>query len=100
MQQLLQKQLILLACWMNTTRAWYLRPALWLSIALIILLVAGFKYWQTKGGKCYAAAIQAQEVARGDLTLTRDGKMAQLSPRSINISELSGTVRKVNVDDK
>ena len=82
-----------------TKRAWYLRPALWLSILLIILLVAGFKYWQSKKAANALPRYTTQEVARGNLTLTVTANGTIQPTRSINIgSELSGTVRKVNVD--
>lgn len=79
--------------------AWYRRPALRLSVALMIMLVAGFKYWQLKRTENALPRYTTQEVARGNLTLTVTANGTIQPTRAINIgSELSGTVRKVNVD--
>jgi HlyD family secretion protein len=82
-----------------TQRAWYTRPTIWVSLVLIISLVAGIKYWLSKRAENALPRYTTQEVTRGNLTLTVTANGTIQPTRSINIgSELSGTVRKVNVD--
>ena len=79
--------------------AWYRRPVLWVAVALLIMLVAGFWYWQAQRAAKALPSYTTQEAARGDLTLTVTANGTIQPTRSVNIgSELSGTVRKVNVD--
>ena len=82
-----------------TQRAWYTRPTIWVSLVLIISLAAGIKYWLSKRAENALPRYTTQEVTRGNLTLTVTANGTIQPTRSINIgSELSGTVRKVNVD--
>ena len=79
--------------------AWYRRSTFWVGLALLIMLVSGFLYWQAKRAAQALPSYTTQEVARGNLTLTVTANGTIQPTRSINIgSELSGTVRKVNVD--
>lgn len=58
-----------------------------------------FLYWQGKRAAEALPKYTTQEVSRGNLTLTVTANGTIQPTRSINIgSELSGTVRKVNVD--
>lgn len=79
--------------------SWYRRPVFWLALILIIILIAGYWFWQAKRATQALPSYTTQEVTRGDLTLTVTANGTIQPTRSINIgSELSGTVRKVNVD--
>jgi len=80
-------------------RAWYLRPALWSGVALLVLLVAGAAWWQARQSAGAAPSYTTQPVARGDLTLSVTANGTLQPTRTISIgSELSGTVTKVHVD--
>src|SRR5665213_79840 len=80
-------------------RAWYRRPALWAGLLLLALAGAGYWYWQARRSASTALSYTTQTVERGDLILTVTANGTLQPTRSINIgSELSGTVRKVNVD--
>jgi HlyD family secretion protein len=82
-----------------TLRAWYRRPALWAGALLLALVVAGLWYWQASRTASAAPSYVTQTVGRGNLTLTVTANGTLQPTRSISIgSELSGTVRKVNVD--
>jgi HlyD family secretion protein len=80
-------------------RAWYRRP-LWWAIALTVALAAaGLWWWLAARADNNAPSYVTQPVTRGNLTLlvTANGTLQPI--RSISIgSELSGTVRDVNVD--
>ncbi len=79
--------------------AWYRRPAWWVGIALALSLAAGLAYWQARRTASAAPQYTTQAVVRGDLTFTVTANGTLQPTRSINIgSELSGTVRRVNVD--
>jgi HlyD family secretion protein len=78
---------------------WYRRPALWLGMLLLVLTAGGLWYWQSSRAANAAPSYITQTVARGDLTLTVTANGTLQPTRSISIgSELSGAVRKVNVD--
>ncbi|MET0682110.1 MAG: efflux RND transporter periplasmic adaptor subunit [Casimicrobiaceae bacterium] len=80
-------------------RAWYLRPVLWASVALLALAGAGVWYWQVQQKASAAPSYTTEPVRRGNLTLTVTANGTLQPTRSIAIgSELSGTVLKVNVD--
>ena len=81
------------------SRAWYRRPTLWAGVLLLALVVAGLWYWQAGRAASAAPSYITQTVGRGNLTLTVTANGTLQPTRSISIgSELSGTVRKVNVD--
>ena len=82
-----------------TTRAWYRRPAVWVIAGLVLALAAGVWYWQARRTANAAPSYNTQPVGRGNLTLTVTANGTLQPTRAINIgSELSGTVRQVNVD--
>jgi HlyD family secretion protein len=82
-----------------TKIAWYRRPTFWVGLALLVMIITGFLYWQAKRAAQALPSYTTQEVTRGNLTLTVTANGTIQPTRSINIgSELSGTVRKVNVD--
>ena len=82
-----------------TLRAWYRRPMLWAGVLVLALVVAGLWYWQAGRAASAAPSYITQTVGRGNLTLTVTANGTLQPTRSISIgSELSGTVRKVNVD--
>jgi len=79
--------------------AWHRRSTLWIGLTLLMMMAAGFLYWQAKRAAEALPKYTTQEVSRGNLTLTVTANGTIQPTRSINIgSELSGTVRKVNVD--
>jgi HlyD family secretion protein len=81
------------------THAWYRRPVLWASAALVVLAAAGLWYWQARQTLNAGPSYTTQPVMRGNLTLTVTANGTLQPTRAINIgSELSGTVLKVNVD--
>ncbi len=78
---------------------WYRRPALWSGLLVLVLAVAGWWYWQGRATAAAAPSYTTQTVTRGNLTLTVTANGTLQPTRAINIgSELSGTVRNVNVD--
>lgn len=80
-------------------RAWYRRPTIWGSIAIVLAVAAGLWYWQWRNAANAAPTYTTQAVSRGNLTLTVAANGTIQPTRSISIgSELSGTVLKVNVD--
>ncbi len=82
-----------------TKVAWYRRSTFWVGLALLVMMIAGFLYWQAKRAAQALPSYTTQEVTRGNLTLSVTANGTIQPTRSINIgSELSGTVRKVNVD--
>ena len=82
-----------------TARAWYMRPVVWASAALVLLVLGGGWWWSARQAALAAPSYNTQAVARGDLTLTVIANGTLQPTRSISIgSELSGTVLQVNVD--
>ena len=82
-----------------SVRAWYLRPALWGTALLLLLVGAGGWYWQARQIASAAPSYITQTVAPGDLTVTVSASGTTTPTRAISIgSELSGTVLKVNAD--
>jgi HlyD family secretion protein len=80
-------------------RAWWRRWPAWLALAALIAAGAGAYGWQQHRINSAAPRYTTQAVARGDLTLTVSANGTIQPTRSVNIgSELSGTVRQVNVD--
>lgn len=80
-------------------RAWWRRWPVWLALAALVAAGAGAYGWQLQRSKAAAPRYTTQAVARGDLTLTVSANGTLQPTRSVNIgSELSGTVRQVNVD--
>jgi HlyD family secretion protein len=81
------------------TVSWYRRRWVWIVAALVMLAAAGIWWWLAQRAAAAAPAYNTQAAARGDLTLLITANGTIQPTRSINIgSELSGTVREVNVD--
>jgi len=82
-----------------TQVTWFRRSSVWMGLALLAMLVIGLWYWQAKRTANALPSYTTQAVSRGNLTLTVTANGTIQPTRSINIgSELSGTVRRVNVD--
>ncbi|AOW11956.1 efflux transporter periplasmic adaptor subunit [Hydrogenophaga crassostreae] len=78
---------------------WWKRPSLWLALIALILLVAGWTYWQSQKAASAAPAFVTEVARKGQLTLTVSANGTLQPTRSVNIgSELSGTVQRVLVD--
>jgi HlyD family secretion protein len=79
--------------------AWYRRRALWAGVVLVVLAGAGAWWWLARRAANAEPSYTTEAVSRGNLTLTVTANGTIQPTRSINIgSELSGTVREVNVD--
>ena len=80
-------------------RRWWQRPALWITLLLLVLAAVGFAYWQRAKQASAAPVYVTEPVRRGDLTLTVSANGTLQPTRTVTIgSELSGTVRRVLVD--
>ena len=78
---------------------WYRRHIVWGAALVLLLLAAGLWWWLARRAADAMPVYTTQAVTRGNLTLTVTANGTIQPTRSINIgSELSGTVRKVNVD--
>jgi HlyD family secretion protein len=80
-------------------RAWYRRPLWWGAAAAVLLLSLGLWWWFASRAARAAPSYTTQAAVHGNLTLIVTANGTIQPTRAINIgSELSGTVRKVNVD--
>ena len=80
-------------------RAWWQRPAVWIGIAALVVLVAGLSIWQARKKTSATPIYVTEAVSRGKLTLNVLANGTLQPTRSVNIgSELSGTVKRVLVD--
>ena len=78
---------------------WWRRPALWMSLAALVLLGAGVLYWQSEQKTMSAPVYVTEPLKKGDVTLTVAANGTLQPTRSVTIgSELSGTVKRVLVD--
>jgi len=78
---------------------WWRRRTLWAALAGLLVLGAGYAYWQQNKQKNAAPVYVTEPAAKGNLTLTVTANGTLQPTRSINIgSELSGTVLRVLVD--
>ncbi|HWS75688.1 MAG TPA: efflux RND transporter periplasmic adaptor subunit, partial [Quisquiliibacterium sp.] len=83
----------------GSTRPWWRRPAPWAAAVLLVLVVAGWNWWQGRRADAGRPVYVAQAVARGDLTVTVTANGTLQPTRAVNVgSELSGTVARVLVD--
>ena len=83
----------------GAARRWWQRPALWITLVLLVLAAVGFAYWQRAKQASAAPVYVTETVRKGDLTLTVSANGTLQPTRTVNIgSELSGTVRRVSVD--
>jgi HlyD family secretion protein len=78
---------------------WYRRRWLWMAAMAALLAAGGLWWWLSNRAAQAAPGYTLAAVTRGDLTLSVTANGTVQPTRSINIgSELSGTVRTVNVD--
>jgi HlyD family secretion protein len=81
------------------TGRWYRRRTTWAALLVVLLLLGAFWWWRTSVAANAAPAYSTETVARGDITLSVAANGTIQPTRTISIgSELSGTVRSVNVD--
>ena len=80
-------------------RAWYRRPWVWASAAVLALLLAGLWWWLDRRAAQAEPVYGTHVLTRGDLTLSVSANGSLQPTRALNIgSELSGTVLRVLVD--
>jgi HlyD family secretion protein len=78
---------------------WWRRRSLWAALTGLLVLGAGYAYWQQDKQKSAAPIYVTEPAAKGNLTLTVTANGTLQPTRTINIgSELSGTVLRVLVD--
>ena len=78
---------------------WWKRTSLWLMLGALLILGAGYSYWQSQKAAKAAPAFVTETVRKGQLTLTVSANGTLKPTRSVNVgSELSGTVQRVLVD--
>ena len=83
----------------NSAPRWWRRPALWLGLLALLLIVGGVWYWQAQKATSNAPVFITEPLRTGDLTLTVSANGTLQPTRAVNVgSELSGTVRRVLVD--
>ncbi len=83
----------------ETPQVWWRRGMVWILLALALLAVAGFYFWQASARSKAAPVYVTETVNRGNLTLSVAANGTLQPTRSVNIgSELSGTVLRVLVD--
>ena len=83
----------------DAIRPWYRRAWPWLLAVLLIAAGGGWWWWQAQQAAKAKPVYNTQVVARGSVVRTVSANGTVQPTRSINIgSELSGTVRRVNVD--
>jgi HlyD family secretion protein len=83
----------------NSAPRWWRRPALWLGLLGLMLIVGGVMYWQAQKATNNAPVFVTEPLRTGDLTLTVSANGTLQPTRAVNVgSELSGTVRRVLVD--
>jgi HlyD family secretion protein len=82
-----------------TQPVWWKKTWLWALTGLLVLGGVGLYFWQANANSNAAPVYVTEPVARGNLTLSVTANGTLQPTRSVSIgSELSGTVRKVNVD--
>jgi HlyD family secretion protein len=78
---------------------WWRRPALWMGLIAVVVLVAGAYFWQARKQTNAAPVYVTEALRKGSLTLTVAANGTIVPTRVVNIgSELSGTVKQVLVD--
>jgi HlyD family secretion protein len=83
----------------DAPKAWYQRRVLWAGAALLLLAAGMTWWWYARRAANAEPSYTTEAVSRGNLTLTVTANGTIQPTRSISIgSELSGTVREVNVD--
>lgn len=80
-------------------RSWWRRPALWITVVLLLLAGFGLFSWQQQRKASAAPSFVTEEARRGNITLTVTANGTLQPTLSVSIgSELSGTVARVLVD--
>ena len=80
-------------------RAWWRRPVVWGTVALIAGVAGGLYYWQMDAQRKAVPVFVTEPASQGNLTLTVSANGTLQPTRSVSIgSELSGTVLRVLVD--
>ncbi|MFM2342882.1 MAG: hypothetical protein RLZZ592_2535 [Pseudomonadota bacterium] len=80
-------------------RPWWRRRAPWIGVALLAAAGAGLVVWQGSQQAQTAPRFLTEPLTRGDLTITVTANGTLQPTRQVTIgSELSGTIRRVNVD--
>ncbi len=75
------------------------RPAVWIAVALAVVLAAGAFFWQSRRQAGDAPVYVTEPVTRGNLSIAVTANGTLQPTRTVNIgSELSGTVTRVLVD--
>jgi len=83
----------------GAARAWWRRPWVWATVALLVVAALAFALWQGQRRADAEPLYLTETVTRGDLTIvvTADGILQPTNQVDIG-SELSGTVARVLVD--
>ena len=80
-------------------RRWWQSPTVWIGAVVVAGAAGGYWYWQQQAKASAQPVYVAQEVARGNLSITVAANGTLQPTRTVNVgSELSGTVRSVQVD--
>jgi HlyD family secretion protein len=78
---------------------WWKRTSLWVALGALLLLGAGYNYWQSRNSAKALPAYVTEAAHKGQLTLNVSANGTLQPTRSVNVgSELSGTVQRVLVD--
>jgi HlyD family secretion protein len=80
-------------------RSWWRQTWLWMLVTVVVLLIGGLTYWQTRSSASAMPSYVTEPLRKGNLTLSVSANGTLQPTRAVNIgSELSGTVRRVLVD--
>lgn len=80
-------------------RRWWQSPTVWIGAVAVAAAVGGYVWWQQQQAANAKPVYVAQEVKRGNLSITVAANGTLQPTRTVNVgSELSGTVRSVQVD--
>ena len=78
---------------------WWRRLLWWWLALLVLALASGANFWSGREARQARPVYVTEPIGRGDITLTVAANGTLQPTRSVNIgSELSGTVRRVQVD--
>lgn len=81
------------------TRRWWQNPTIWIGAVAVAGAIGGYLVWQNHQAANAKPVYVAQEVKRGNLSITVAANGTLQPTRTVNVgSELSGTVRNVLVD--
>ena len=80
-------------------RRWWQSPTVWIGAIAVAGAIGGYVWWQNHQAANAKPVYVAEEVKRGNLSITVAATGTLQPTRTVNIgSELSGTVRRVLVD--